>query len=138
MDKLSAKKRSEIMSKVPQRDSKQEISVRKFLFSHGFRFRKNDKRFPGSPDIVLPKYKTIVFVHGCFWHGHQGCRAAKLPSTRSDFWRAKIERNIERDNRKVAELENLGWKVITVWQCELKNKDLQQDRLNRLIKEIEY
>ena len=125
------------MSKVPQCDSKQEILVRKFLFARGYRFRKNDKSLPGSPDIVLPKYKTVIFVHGCFWHGHKGCRAARLPSTRNKFWKEKVSHNIERDNRKEAELQNLGWKVITVWQCELKNKVLLEERLNRLIQEID-
>jgi len=135
-DIVSENKRSEIMSKVPQRDSKQEILVRKFLFAHGHRFRKNDKRLPGSPDIVLPKYKTVIFVHGCFWHGHEDCQAARLPSTQ--FWQEKIFQNIERDNRKMSELHSMGWHVITVWQCELKNKAAQEDRLNRLLREIDY
>lgn len=108
------------MSKVPRKDSLQEIVVRKFLFSQGFRFRKNDDRLPGSPDIVLPKYKTVIFVHGCFWHGHS-CRAAGLPISNSKFWFEKIEANKKRDRRKANELRKLGWKVINIWQCDLNN-----------------
>lgn len=124
------------MSKVPRKDSKQEIVVRKFLFSKGFRYRKNDKKLPGSPDVVLPKYKAVIFVHGCFWHGHKDCRAARLPATRHGFWKAKIERNIERDRCKVNELEAIGWKVLVVWQCELKTRASSKIRLEKLAYEI--
>lgn len=96
MDIWGKDKRSYIMSSVKQKDTKQEILVRKYLFSNGFRFRKNDKRLPGSPDIVLPKYKVVIFIHGCFWHGHI-CRAGHLPSTNIEFWKSKINRNKERD-----------------------------------------
>jgi DNA mismatch endonuclease (patch repair protein) len=88
------------MSKISGKETKPEILVRKFLFANGFRYRKNDKRSPGKPDIVLPKYKTVIFIHGCFWHGHN-CPARKLPETRKEFWRKKIQENIDRDNRKV-------------------------------------
>lgn len=135
-DFVSNAQRSKIMSKVPQRDSKQEILVRKYLFSEGFRFRKNDKRLPGSPDIVLPKYKIVIFVHGCFWHGHVDCKYSRLPTTRHEFWKKKIETNIERDKHKNSQLESLGWKVITIWQCQIKNRDLERLRLERLIEEI--
>ncbi len=108
------------MSKIRGKDTKIEVLVRKWLFSHGFRFRKNDNRYPGSPDIVLPKYKTVIFIHGCFWHHHSECRGDKLPQTRTEFWKTKFQRNIVRDEAKVRELEAEGWKVIVLWECELK------------------
>jgi DNA mismatch endonuclease Vsr len=135
-DIFSISKRSELMSHVSGKETKLEMQVRQFLFSKGFRFRKNVKSLPGTPDIVLTKYKTIIFVHGCFWHGHEGCRKAHLPSTNVEFWQTKIERNKERDRRKIEELESLGWKVIIVWQCELKNKSDQEARMNLLRNQI--
>jgi len=135
-DVVSKSKRSKIMSKVPQKDSKQEMLVRKYLFSKGFRFRKHVKKLPGSPDIVLTKYKTVIFIHGCFWHGHKDCKYSQLPTTRNEFWKDKTEKNIERDNKKNWELKSLGWKVITVWQCEVKNSELAKNRLKKLEGEI--
>jgi DNA mismatch endonuclease (patch repair protein) len=123
------------MSKISGKETKPEILVRKFLFSHGFRYRKNVKKLPGKPDIVLSKYKSVIFVNGCFWHGHS-CKAAKLPNTRREFWETKIGNNIERDKNNYTELSNLGWKVIVIWQCELKNKELRQNRLFNLIQQI--
>ena len=134
-DKFSKQKRSEIMSKISGKETKPEILVRKFLFAQGFRFRKNDKRYPGKPDIVLPKYKTVIFVHGCFWHGHN-CPAGKLPETNKKFWEKKIKENIERDKKNEIELKKLGWKVITIWQCELKNKDVRVKTFDKILKEI--
>ncbi len=131
-DIFSKQKRSQIMSKISGKDTKPEIKVRKYLFSKGFRYRKNVKTLPGKPDIVLPKYKTVIFVHGCFWHGHN-CPAGKLPETRKEFWENKIRGNVERDKRNKIELEKNGWRVITVWQCELKNKKIQEETLNRLV-----
>ena len=131
-DIFSKQKRSEIMSKISGKETKPEILVRKFLFANGFRFRKNDKRYPCKPDIVLAKYKTIIFVHGCFWHGHN-CPAGKLPETRKDFWKEKINGNVERDKKNIIELQKQGWKVITIWQCELKNKMIQEKTLKNLI-----
>lgn len=131
-DIYSKWKRSEIMSQISGTETKPEILVRKYLFSKGFRFRKNDKRLPGRPDIVLPKYKTIIFIHGCFWHGHH-CKAAKLPETNKEFWENKINSNIERDKNNQLLLEKLNWKIIIVWQCELKNKK----SIARKLKEIE-
>lgn len=129
-------KRSQIMSKISDRDSKMEVSIRKALFARGFRFRKNDISLPGKPDIVLPRYKTIIFTHGCFWHGHEGCKASKLPESRRDFWEKKIKDNIERDKRNSNLLQRNGWKVITLWQCELNTKRKLQVRLNTLVDEI--
>lgn len=133
-DIFSSEKRSEVMSKISGKETKPEILVRKHLFARGLRFRKNDKRFPGKPDIVLPKYKTIIFIHGCFWHGHQNCKKSKLPETRKDFWRDKIQSNIDRDKRNSSTLQSMGWNVIVIWECELKkNKDYT---INTLLKDI--
>lgn len=121
------------MSNISGKETKPEIMVRRYLFSKGFRFRKNDKRYYGKPDIVLPKYKTVIFIHGCFWHGHN-CKKGKLPKTRKEFWKDKISGNIERDKRNKEELEKAGWKVIVVWQCELSLST--KNDLNNIIKEI--
>ena len=129
-------KRSLIMSKISGKDTKAEILVRKELFAKGFRYRKNDKSLPGKPDIVLPKYKAIIFAHGCLWHGHKGCKASKLPETRKDFWQKKIFDNIKRDGRNYQELRQKGWKVIVVWQCEINNNQKRQRRLESLVDEI--
>ncbi len=134
-DIYSKSKRSDIMSKISGKETKPEILVRKHLFSEGFRFRKNVKDLPGKPDIVLPKYKTIVFIHGCFWHGHT-CKRGALPETNQEFWKEKIEKNVERDNRNISELKAKGWNVIVIWQCEIKNAELQNIRLKHLSQEI--
>jgi len=133
-DIYSKQKRSELMSRISGKETKPEIMVRKYLFSQGFRFRKNVKNLPGKPDIVLSKYKTVIFIHGCFWHGHS-CKRGALPETNIEFWVAKIGGNIERDKHCIAELEKQGWKVIVIWQCEL-NAKVKEQRLSGLIKEI--
>lgn len=135
MDNFSKEQRSYVMSKVPQKGTKPEYIVRKFLFSNGFRYRVNVKKLPGSPDIVLSKYKTVIFVHGCFWHGHS-CKYANLPVTNYDFWYDKIEKNKERDASKNQLLKDLGWNVFIVWQCELKNTVIREQRLEILLKQI--
>ena len=135
MDIYSKQKRSEIMSTISGKETKPEIIVRKFLFSEGFRYRKNDKRYPGRPDIVLPKHKTAIFVHGCFWHGHN-CKAGKLPDTNREFWEKKIGDTRKRDKKKRKELESNGWKVITIWNCEIKTIKEREERFNLLSKEI--
>lgn len=104
------------------RDTKPEEMVRKYLFAQGFRYRKNDKRLPGTPDIVLLKYKTVIFANGCFWHGHMDCKYFVWPKSNPDFWKKKIGTNIARDEKKIVALETLGWKVIVVWECELKKQ----------------
>lgn len=106
------------------------------MFSKGFRFRKNDKRLPGKPDIVLPKYKTAVFINGCFWHKHEGCKYFVWPKSNVDFWKSKIEANVQRDKINYSILAEMGWKVIIVWECELK-KDIFNDTMNRIIGLIE-
>ena len=120
MDVHSKEVRSYNMSCIKGKGTKPEEMVRKYLFSQGFRYRKNDKRLPGTPDIVLPKYKTVIFVNGCFWHGHEGCKYFVWPKNNAEFWKAKILQNIERDKRDFERLENAGWKVIVVWECQLK------------------
>lgn len=134
-DIYTKEKRSEIMSKISGKETKPEILVRQYLFRQGFRYRKNDERLPGKPDIVLPKYKTVIFVNGCFWHGHD-CPAGKLPNTNREFWETKIKSNIERDKRNYEELERAGWKVIVIWQCELKNKKLMTKTLKETERKI--
>jgi DNA mismatch endonuclease (patch repair protein) len=135
MDTFSKAKRSEIMAKVSGKDTKPEILVRKFLFSKGFRFRKNVKELPGKPDVVLPKYKTIIFVHGCFWHGHENCEAAILPASNVDYWEKKVLSNRIRDVQHTQQLQMLGWNIITVWECELKIYKRKQT-LEQLFAEI--
>lgn len=123
------------MSKIHSKETKPEALVRKFLFSRGFRYRKNDKRYPGKPDIVLPKYKTVVFIHGCFWHGHS-CKKGHVPQSNIGFWQTKLLKNRERDQRNEAALAALGFRVLTVWECEISNKRLREERLTRLAEEI--
>ena len=116
------KTRSYNMSRIRSKDTKPEMFVRKFLFAHGFRYRLHDKKLPGKPDIVLPKYKTVIFVNGCFWHGHKNCKYFKLPMTRTNWWKEKIERNILNDKKKKVLLKHsLNYKVITLWSCDLNN-----------------
>ena len=112
------------MSRIKGKDTGIEVAVRKRLFSCGYRYRKNDKRLPGKPDIVFPKYKTVVFIHGCFWHMHSDCKIARIPKSNTDFWITKLNHNVEKDQRNRQQLEELGWKVITIWECEIeKNLD---------------
>lgn len=120
MDKHSKETRSYNMSMIKSSGTKPEEAVRKYLFSKGLRYRKNVKTLPGKPDIVLPKYKTIVFVNGCFWHGHKGCKYFVMPKTNVEFWTEKITKNIARDEITYKKLQNMGWNVIVVWECELK------------------
>ena len=120
MDVHDKATRSYNMSCIKGKGTKPEEIVRKYLFSQGFRYRKNDKRLPGTPDIVLPKYKTVIFVNGCFWHGHEGCKYFVWPKNNEDFWKKKIEDNISRDQKSIELLESQGWNVIMVWECELK------------------
>lgn len=134
-DVHSSEIRSYNMSRIKGKNTKPEILVRKFLFANGFRYRLHVKNLPGKPDIVLPKYKTVIFVNGCFWHGHKGCRYFLLPKTRTEWWLQKISDTQSRDKLAKQELENLGWKVIVIWECELKKKCLSVT-LSGLISEI--
>ncbi len=135
MDNHDKITRSYNMSRIRAKDSEPEETVRKYLFSKGFRYRKNDKRFPGKPDIVLPKYKTIIFVNGCFWHGHNACKDFIMPKSNVKYWETKIRNNIERDRKNISQLEKLGWNVITVWECQLK-KAFKENTLNLLTEMI--
>ena len=127
--------RSYTMSHIRSKDTKIEVLVRSYLFRRGLRFRKNDKRYPGHPDMVLPKYHTIVFVNGCFWHMHENCSKHSMPKSNVEFWSAKLLRNRERDRKQHAELREAGWRVIDVWECELANPS-REARLSRLYDEI--
>ncbi len=118
------------MSKISGKETKPEIIVRSYLFAEGFRYRKNDKRYPGKPDILLPKYKTAIFIHGCFWHGHN-CKYGRLPKSNKLFWTKKISTNINKDRVNKTELLKLGWKVVIVWQCQI---DTQEKRKSELLK----
>ena len=120
MDVFSKEKRSEVMSRIKGRDTKLEVKVRSRLFKDGYRFRKNDKRYPGKPDILLPKYKTVIFINGCFWHNHANCNYAYVPKTRRKFWMEKFKKNRERDRKNTRLLKKMGWQVLVCWECQLK------------------
>lgn len=135
MDIVSKKTRSLMMSKIRSKDTKIEVLVRSRLFKEGFRFRKNDKRLKGSPDVVLPIYKTLIFVHGCFWHGHEDCKEGRLPKSNVDFWREKIGKNIERDEKNEKFLIKEGWNVLKIWECKLVS-DFEKT-MSELLLEIE-
>ena len=135
MDVHTKETRSYNMSRIKNKNTKPEEMVRKALFSQGFRYRKNVKKLPGCPDIVLPRYNVVIFVNGCFWHVHEGCKYVKWPQNNKEFWETKLLGNKMRDCKNISELENLGWKVIVVWECELKNQ-FRAERLNKLYTEI--
>lgn len=135
MDVHDKQTRSYNMSCIKGKNTKPEEIVRKYLFSQGFRYRKNDKRLPGKPDIVLPKYKTVILVNGCFWHKHEGCKYFVWPKSNADFWREKIETNVIRDTKQYDQLKKLGYKVLIVWECQLKSKN-KNASLEKLVYEI--
>lgn len=125
-DVLTREQRHRCMSAIKSKNTKPELLVRKFLFSRGFRYRLNYPRLPGHPDLVLRKYKTVIFINGCFWHGHEGCKYYVLPKTNIEFWKNKIEQNRNRDMEERQKLVSMGWHCITVWECQLKSKVRQQ------------
>ncbi|MDQ1769959.1 very short patch repair endonuclease [Labilibaculum euxinus] len=131
-DTHSKETRSYNMSRIKGKNTKPELVVRRFLFANGFRYRLHAKNLPGKPDIVLPKYKTVIFVNGCFWHGHQNCKYFVPPKTRTEWWLQKITNTQKRDRQAKTELQSLGWRVITIWECELKPKKVEE-RLNALL-----
>ena len=131
MDKMSEEQRHRCMASIRGRDTKPELIVRRYLFGRGFRYRLNHPRLPGHPDIVLRKYRTVIFVNGCFWHGHKGCRYFTVPKSNTDFWSAKISRNAERDRSVQQQLATMGWHCVTVWECQLMPK-LRNDTLRAL------
>jgi DNA mismatch endonuclease (patch repair protein) len=129
------KTRSFNMSQIKGKDTKPEMLVRKFLFSNGIRYKLHDKKLPGKPDLVFPKYKKIVFIHGCFWHGHEGCKYFVIPKTRTEWWLNKINRNKDKDAESIMELKKRGWGIISIWECELK-PDKRENKLKALIKNL--
>ena len=135
-DIFSKSQRSYLMSKIKGKETKSEILVRKYIFSKGFRYRKNVSKLPGTPDIVLSKYKTVIFINGCFWHYHQECKEGRLPSSNVDYWKSKLEKNVERDYKNNSLLASIGWKVIVIWECELKTIYIRQKRLELLLDQI--
>lgn len=126
MDKLTKEQRHKCMAAIRSKNTRPEVLVRKFLFSRGFRYRLNHPRLPGHPDIVLRKYRTVIFVNGCFWHGHEGCKYFRLPRTNVEFWASKIERNQKRDKEEQVRLAEMGWHCITIWECQLKSSVREQ------------
>lgn len=134
-DTVSKEVRSRNMAAIKSNDTTPEVAVRKYLFSKGFRYRKNVKGMPGKPDIVLRKYNTCIFVNGCFWHKHEGCKYFVWPKSNTEFWKEKIESNIARDKRNYIKLKEDGWKVIVVWECEIKNDF--QNTMKEIIEQLE-
>lgn len=122
------------MSRIRGKDTSIEVKVRKYLFSKGFRFRKNDKRLPGKPDVVLPKYHTVIFIHGCFWHRHPGCKDTTTPKTRTEYWLDKFERNVANDRARYEALEAAGWNVITLWECDINKRF--DETMSRVVQEL--
>ena len=136
MDKFSPQERKRIMSRIRGKDTSIERIVRSYLFSRGLRFRKNVSSLPGCPDVVMRKWKTVIFVNGCFWHGHEKCRYFVLPKSNVEFWKNKIERNRANGEKNRAKLEAMGWRVIIVWECELRTQARRKERLDDLYLEI--
>lgn len=132
-DHLTIEQRHKNMAAVKSKDTKPEMVVRKYLWSRGFRYRVNNPRLPGHPDIVLRKYHTCIFVNGCFWHGHEGCKYFRMPKTNTEFWERKISRNRERDREEQKQLARMGWHCITVWECELKG-----ERREKTLESLEF
>lgn len=127
--------RSYNMSRIKCKDTKPEMLVRRFLHAQGFRYRLHVKNLPGKPDLVLPKYNTVIFIHGCFWHGHEGCKYYVIPKTRTEWWVNKINRNIELDKKAIKLLKKEGWRVITLWECHLRPKTFEKT-LSNLLKKL--
>ena len=136
-DIFSEEQRSYVMSRVTSKNTKPELLVRSYLHRCGFRFRVHGRQLPGKPDIVLPKYRTVVFVHGCFWHRHQDCSRSTMPASRVDFWRDKFEKNVARDEKNQALLQQGDWRVLVVWECEISTCSKRDGRLTLLVRQIE-
>ena len=129
VDKLSPERRSALMSKVRGKDTSPEMRVRRLAHSLGYRYRLHKRSLPGRPDLVFASKRKVIFVHGCFWHRHPGCRKASMPKSRVEYWREKFDRNVERDGAAIAELQRLGWDVLVVWECETKDEGLLRTKL---------
>jgi DNA mismatch endonuclease (patch repair protein) len=135
VDHLSPEQRSWNMSRIRSRDTRPEIIVRSMLHRAGYRFRLHCQHLPGSPDVVLPKFKTAVFIHGCFWHRHAGCKLASMPKSRSDFWQKKFDANVRRDHEQFASLSAIGWYVHVLWECQIKSNP--SNTVGQLIQQLE-
>ena len=134
-DTVDRKKRSEIMSRIRSRDTKPEIAVRRIAHGLGFRFRLHRKDLPGCPDIVFPKYRSVIFVHGCFWHRHPSCKIASSPKTNVEYWENKFRRNVVRDARNQTLLRKLGWRVMVIWECEVKDREAVAQRISTYLRQ---
>lgn len=134
MDIWTREKRSDVMSRIRSRNTKPEIEVRSLLHKAGYRFRLHRKDLPGCPDIVLPKYKSVIFVHGCFWHVHEGCKDSVIPKTNTAKWEKKLSSNSKRDKKKLFTLKKEGWKALVIWECQLRKKDLLEKRILKFLK----
>lgn len=135
-DNLTAEQRKKNMSAIKSRHTKPEIIVRSTLHRLGFRFRLHDKKLPGKPDVILPKYKTVIFVHGCFWHQHKGCKRSTIPKSNTDYWIPKLTANVARDSLHKANLEKIGWSVVVIWECETKKTNDLTKRINIILKNL--
>jgi DNA mismatch endonuclease, patch repair protein len=133
VDVFTSEKRSQIMSSIKSKDTKPEMIVRKLLHSMGYRFRLHRKDLPGTPDIILPKYRVAIFVNGCFWHGHENCPNSSMPKTNKEFWDEKIKKNKQRDQKNIEKLIDQGWKPIIIWSCELKDKSELMNKLQKTL-----
>lgn len=134
MDNISKEERSRLMASVKQKNTKPEMNVRSLLHKHGLRYRLHDSKLPGKPDLVFPRYHTVLFVHGCFWHGHsdRNCKLARIPKSNIEFWKNKIIVNMERDKKNIARLQELGWKVIVIWECQIRDNKVIEDLIHQI------
>ena len=137
-DIMTPEQRHRCMAAVKGKDTKPEMIVRRYLHSLGYRYGLHNKKLPGSPDLVIRKYKTVIFIHGCFWHGHEGCKYSRLPKTNESFWKEKISVNRKRDEQSKEQLEKSGWTVLTVWECDLKNRELREKTLENLREKLNH
>lgn len=135
-DIKTKEQRSYNMARIRSKDTKPEAIVRKYLFRKGLRYRKNDSRYPGKPDIVLPKYRTMIFINGCFWHAHEGCPLFKIPQSNTEFWVEKLQANKRRDSETYRQLNESNWRVLVLWECQLKNRTIRNKTLESLYEEI--
>lgn len=130
---MTPEQRHRCMAAIKSNDTKPEMLVRRYLHAAGFRYSLHNKKLPGKPDIVLRRFKTVIFIHGCFWHGHENCKYYRLPKSNVEFWQTKIDRNRTRDERNIQALHAKGWHIVIIWECELKNKDLRETTLSQLV-----
>lgn len=135
MDNRTKEQRSNCMKNIRSKNTTPELIVRKFLYNKGYRYRLHDKKLPGKPDIVLRKFNTVIFINGCFWHGHKNCSEAKKPKSNSEFWKTKIVSNQQRDRKNIESLSKLGWRVLTIWECQLQ-KDLMESTLSDIVNKV--